>query len=244
MVIKRFINNILLIISLFFIISYPLNATADEIPAPIATDISLSSTEKLVRESAVKVFSDGGHGSGSYVTIDQFHIILTAQHVADGQPGKKYRIHIPTTGESALGRLVYSDESLDVAALLIPNLSTISPIEFRPRSRIINVGETILYSGYPSSHSLLSFRGTVAGYEKNGDIILIHTYGWFGCSGSILYDDKRRIVGVLWGVSVSSASPYQVIEDIIWATPAHLIDKRKIIRGICETSLPQPDACN
>ena len=47
-----------------------------------------------------------------------------------------------------------------------------------------------------------------------------------------MYDDRGRLVGILWGVSVERAYVPQVIEDIIWVTPAHMIDEVEILRGI------------
>ena len=212
----------------------------------LSTEASLSSVERNVRRAAVKVLTDGGHGSGTYVLIDGLHVILTAQHVADGPVGTNYRILSPDSSESVLGRLVYSDREKDVAAIYIPAMDTRSPMRFNPRRGIANVGDRIVYSGHPSSHSLLSFRGWISGYEvaENQDkILLIHTYGWMGCSGSGVYDSRGRLVGILWGVSVARYPQTRLVEDIIWATPAHLIDRESILSGICDTSLHRPARC-
>jgi S1-C subfamily serine protease len=212
----------------------------------LSTEASLSSVERNVRNAAVKVITSGGHGSGTYVLIDGLHVILTAQHVADGPIGTNYRIISPDSNETVLGRLVYSDSEKDVAAIYIPEMETRGPMRFNPRKNISNVGDRIVYSGHPSSHSLLSFRGWVSGYEiseTQDKILLIHTYGWMGCSGSGIYDSRGRLVGMLWGVSVARYPQQRLVEDIIWATPAHLISKEGILRGICDTSLPKPEMC-
>ena len=59
-----------------------------------------------------------------------------------------------------------------------------------------------------------------------------------GCSGSGIYDENGRYVGVLWGVSVER-TPFgipQIIEDIIWVTPSNLIDENEILSGIIRLS--------
>jgi hypothetical protein len=59
----------------------------------IVADASMSSTERRVRDAAVRVFTHGGgHGSGSYIKHKDFLFILTAQHVADGPLYSDYRV--------------------------------------------------------------------------------------------------------------------------------------------------------
>ena len=195
---------------------------------------SIRGSERRVRDAAVKVISGGGHGSGTYVRYRGFHLILTAAHVTEGDIGDPYEIQSDSSG-SSIGRLVYQDRDLDVAAILVEPIEGQSPMRYRPLDISAEVGTTTLYSGYPSDLNLMSIRGTVAGYEwtaPNGPVIMLHTYGWFGCSGSGVYDDRGRLVGILWGVSVERAYVPQVIEDIIWVTPAHMIDEGEILKGI------------
>tara|TARA_B100000700_G_scaffold247491_1_gene276910 strand:- start:9298 stop:10086 length:789 start_codon:yes stop_codon:yes gene_type:complete len=195
---------------------------------------SLRSTERRIRDSAVKVLAGGGHGSGTYIKYRGFHLILTAAHVTEGALGDPYEI-VGRGDSRTVGRLVYQDRDIDVAAILVEPIEGQSPMRYRPLDISASIGTTTLYSGYPSDLNLMSIRGTVAGYEHtvpNGPVVMLHTYGWFGCSGSGVYDDRGRFVGILWGVSVERAFVPQVIEDIIWVTPAHMIDEVEILRGI------------
>jgi S1-C subfamily serine protease len=195
---------------------------------------SIRGSERRVREAAVKVIAGGGHGSGTYVKYRGFHLILTAAHVTEGRIGDPYEIQSDRSG-STVGRLIYQDSDLDVAAILVEPIEGQTPMRYRPLDISAEVGTTTLYSGYPSDLNLMSIRGTVAGYEwtaPNGPVIMLHTYGWFGCSGSGVYDDRGRLVGILWGVSIERAYVPQVIEDIIWVTPAHMIDEGEILEGI------------
>ena len=54
----------------------------------IAVSSSMTSTERKVRKSAVKVVTSTGHGSGGLITYKDFQLVLTAQHVADGNFGR------------------------------------------------------------------------------------------------------------------------------------------------------------
>ena len=205
---------------------------------------SLNSVERRVRHAAVKVYSQmGGHGSGTYVRHMGFHLVITAAHVTRGDIGDLYRIGA-TDSSSVLGVLVYEDSDIDAAVILVPRIQDRTPMRYRPLSVSAEVGTDVVYSGYPSDLSLLTIRGAVAGYDRipqNGPVILLHTYGWFGCSGSGIYDDRGRYVGVLWGVSVERFPYPQVIEDIIWVTPSYMIDENEILEGIVNVTSGDAD---
>ena len=78
-------------------------------------------------------------------------------------------------------------------------------MKWKIREEIAPVGSSITYSGHPSWHNLLSFRGQVAGYElipDKGQQIILQTYGYFGSSGSGVYDTDGYLVGILWGIDL------------------------------------------
>ena len=218
-------------------------------PASFESEDGLTYIERRVRSAAVRVITNGGHGSGSYMTVGEFRVVLTAQHVASGPVGSLYQVSSVTAGEVVGARLVYSDAVHDIAVLLVPEIQTRRPMQFRVRSTRIEPGTSISYAGHPSHHSILSFRGMVSGYENDttpggrGEILILHSFGWPGCSGSVLYDANGYAIGILWGVSVGNVTGFpQVIEDLVWATPASVITERQIINGIC-TSSPRPESC-
>ncbi len=221
-------------------------------PASFETAEGLSYMERRIRSAAVKVLTPRGHGSGSYMLMDGFRVILTAQHVASGPIGEVYRVSSPSGNETVGARLVYSNPASDVAVLIVSEMKTRSPMQFRLRNDRIPLGTDVAYAGHPSSHSLLSFRGRVSGYEnegvepsetRRGEILILHSFGWPGCSGSVLFDSDGYIVGVLWGVSAGNITGApQLIEDLIWATPARSIIKSDIITSICRMS-PRPERC-
>ena len=84
----------------------------------------------------------------------------------------------------------------------------------------------------------MSFVGRVAGHETNGTTkpgkhIILQTYGWFGCSGSVIYNLKGQQVGVLYGVDVEYYPDMQVQENMIWVVPMKEIKIDKALGAFC-----------
>jgi len=198
---------------------------------------SFSKIEMKVREAAVKIWTEGGgHGSGTYMVYKGFHFVLTAQHVADRGMGSTYLVS--KGEETRRGIVVYQSAADDIAVLFIQEeFRLIDAIKYRPMNQVLGVGESITYSGYPSTHKLMSIRGRVAGYENkpgSGQQIILHTYGWFGCSGSVIFNKSGEVVGVLWGVDAEYYPTIAVIEDMIWVVPITKLDIKKPIKTICK----------
>ena len=240
----------ILTVALTLVSSSVMTDTTRKAPLPLSKVASFTSTdglthvEKNVRRAAVKVRRGGGHGSGSYVMLGGFHVIITAQHVADGVIGSTYTI-APPTGKSVSGRLVWSNEVDDIAVILVPEIESRRPMHFDPLDEPAQVGTVVTYSGHPSHFSLLSFRGMIAGQEKlrKGKSLVLHSYGWFGCSGSVVYDLEGQMVGVLWGVSVAGRSyGARIQEDLTFLTPAHKIKEKAVVKAICGAT-PSPQRC-
>ena len=204
----------------------------------------MSTTEMAVRGAAVRItsFREGGHGSGSLVQYKDLQLVLTAQHVADAIIGTPYRI--THDGEIREGILIYSNDAHDIAVLWVqlPWPAT-HALKWNPSSEVAAVGSKITYSGFPAAHSLMSFRGRVAGYELMPDgstNILLHTYGYFGCSGAVIYNVEKEIVGILWGIDRGRTAP---VEDMIWVSPIQNLNLDLSLRGLCQTLRNEPRAC-
>jgi len=199
----------------------------------------MRSIEKKARAAAVRVTVPftGGHGSGSYIEYKGVHLVITAQHVVDGPLGTTYAVSHKS--ESHLSTLIYTDKVNDIGILYVGNpFRFIEPMEFNPVKDVAPVGTEIFYSGYPSHHKLMSFTGRVAGFEtvpgpRTGKHIILQTYGWFGCSGSVIYNLKGQQVGVLYGVDVEYYPDIQVQENMIWVVPISEIKIDKALRAFC-----------
>lgn len=211
---------------------------SDTIPAPMEqVNSSMNMAQKKVREAAVKISTGaGGHGSGSYIVYKDAHLVFTAQHVTDGPIGSIY--HVYKDKEMRLATLIWSDVAADMAVLhLSEKFVTISPMKWSPQNRTAEVGTEITYSGYPSSHQLMTFAGTVAGYAPKtglGKQIILNTYGWFGCSGSVVYTLSGDIVGILYGVDVEYYPSMQVQENMIWVAPIQRLKIDVILKHMCK----------
>jgi len=207
---------------------------------------SLSANERRVRNASVRVVSGRGHGTGGLIHYKGLHLVLTAHHVADGEIGSAYMITSETERRTAV--LIYKDALHDMSLLYLPaEFEHARPMRWRPRTELIDIGQTIAYSGYPSWHSLLSFRGHVAGFETHpeaGRQIILQTYGWFGCSGSVIYDDDGEIIGVLWAVDIERpAGVPQVQENMIWVSPIQNLNMDLALTTLCNGLAEKPRAC-
>ena len=202
----------------------------------------ISTIERKVRDAAVKVLTNFGHGSGSLVRHRGVQFVITAQHVASGEIGLPYMVQ--KEKEIKSGILIYSNPSNDIAVLWIDSeFETIDPMRFSLTREIPNVGEEITYSGYPSSHEIMTYRGYIAGFENiegSGRQILLHTFGWFGCSGSVVFNSRGDIVGVLWGIDSLNGI---IIESLIWVSPIQNLDFELALSEFCKSTEQNARAC-
>ena len=199
---------------------------------------SLSDVEKEIRSSAVKVMSGDGHGTGNIFKFYDYNIIITANHVTSGELGSKYKI-IAESLEEKEAVLVWSNESKDMSALVVGDFSSVRPMKFKKSSKISNIGSDIFYSGYPSSYDLLSFKGRVIGYDESDDghkSILMNSYAWFGCSGSVVFNESGEVEGVLYAISFEMFPFPQMKENIVWISPSRNIDEYIILKNTCTYS--------
>ena len=72
---------------------------------------------------------------------------------------------------------------------------------------------------------------------------MLNTYGWFGSSGSVIYDTQGEIVGILWGVDIERYPDLQVQENMIWVSPIQNLDMSLAIVELCIALEDEPRAC-
>ena len=209
---------------------------------PIEVSSRMSSVEKKVRESAVKILTPNGHGSGGLVKYKDLQLVITAQHVASDSLGTAYGL--TTESEERIGVQIYADPLHDIAVILVPKVfDNTKGMKWKPVDTIAPVSTEITYSGYPSWHSLMTYRGRVAGYEVDpnaGTQIMLDTYGWFGCSGSLLYNADGKAIGVLWGIDVQRGLPQ---ENMMWISPIQNLDIKLALKAYCIGANHEPKAC-
>lgn len=192
--------------------------------APSHVEIAkLNHFEARSREASVKVLiPSGGHGTGTLFEYKGKIVIFTAKHVTEGS----YKFLVTANnGETKEASLIYSDSVADFAVLTVDKFSSIRPIKFKRKSYSPRntIDLSVIFSGYPSAHSLLTSRGRVAGFEV--DSIIIHSVAWGGSSGSSVFSSNGNFLGILFGTSVDAPFGFPtVIDNIIWISPYYVIN--------------------
>ena len=106
------------------------------------------------------------------------------------------------------------------------------PIKFRINYDDNKVGTIIRYAGYPSHLGKMVLQGMVA--KQKEQKILLQCWALPGASGSVMFDEKGRAVGVLSAVSVEM-NPFvgipELQENIVYAGRLDFID-RHFLRGV------------
>jgi S1-C subfamily serine protease len=165
-------------------------------------------------------------GTATLFSYKGEQIIVTAAHVVRDAYGAFIESRYEPGVERAL-ELIYYDEEADIAILLpTAEIDSIKPIKLRTaKLKHMSVGTKTIYSGYPNNHSLLTIHGWISGFTSDADIIL-DTYGWGGASGSAVFDEKGRLLGVLSAMDVGTGiiGMPTLIPDVIIVIPATKIN--------------------
>ena len=188
---------------------------------------NLTLTEQRARTAAVKIRSltQGGHGSGTYMVAFGRRVVATAAHVVRNETVMAVD---GRDGESVVGQVIFVDQDVDIAFLVVPEMKTRTAIRYNPRT-IYNerlIGTPLTYTGFPSHHDLLTIRGYISALEYN--MIITNMFGWFGSSGSGVYDQKGRLVGVVSGIDVGNIGFRLPLESIVWVAPMSKIDRETL----------------
>jgi S1-C subfamily serine protease len=185
---------------------------------------STTSVIQQSREAVVKIMSYDMHGNpiggtGAYVKYKKHYFVLTAAHVVANSD----LAMVSHGSEKIIAEVAYLDEVSDIAVLKIEGMFTRKPLLWRTSEP--RIGAEVFYTGYPNRHNDLTIKGRVSGYS--GTDIIIHSYAWGGASGSVVLDQKGRIVGVLSAVDIGYAFGTfpQIVEDIVIVVP---IQKLKV----------------
>jgi S1-C subfamily serine protease len=183
---------------------------------------NLSLVESQTRRAAVKVIRpfESGHGSGTYMKMHGRLVVITAAHVVDGYTTM---IIEGRNDERVIGSVAYADQQADLAVIITPRLQTRTPIPYRAKLTDTNlIGSRINYTGFPGRHDLLTIRGYVASLER--EMIVTNMFGWFGSSGSGVFDQHGRFLGVVSGIDIGNWMIPLPLESLVWVAPAWEFD--------------------
>lgn len=207
-------------------------AIAGETPELIQSSQTVSRLHQKSRNSAVKVRGiNGSHGSGTYIKIGNRYGVLTARHVIESDT----LFIVEGEGDSAVGRVVYSSEKNDIALIEIAGLRNASPINIGDIEIFdYEFGETVIYSGYPSSYDKLTSTGIVSGYERSENAVICQEFAWPGSSGSGVFNEGGDLVGVLYAVGVETFYVPEIIETLVYVVPLDRLEIVSIRRALEE----------
>ena len=131
-------------------------------------------------------------------------------------------------GETVTGQVVFKDTDVDIAFIVVPEMETRTAIRYRPQNNYNEslIGTRLTYTGFPSHHDLLNIRGYISAIEY--EMIITNMFGWFGSSGSGVYDQKGRLVGIVSGIDVGNIGFRLPLESIVWVAPMSRIDREML----------------
>ena len=201
---------------------------------------NLTLIEQRSRTSAVKIRSllQGGHGSGTYMIAFGRRVVVTAAHVVRNESVMAID---GRDGETVVGQVVFMDADIDIAVLVVPEMETRTAMRYRPQHRYDDrlVGTDITYTGFPSHHDLLTIRGYVSAVEKGH--IVTNMFGWFGSSGSGVFDQRGRYLGCVSGIDIGTfgGGTRIPLESIVWVAPVSMIDHKMLEVRILTSMVPQ-----
>jgi hypothetical protein len=208
---------------LLFITFFSAIASADSPTAPPqSSEVHLNKHHEKSRNATVKVTSQYGHGTGTYVKIGKSYGVLTAAHVVENS--QHYIIEAGL--HQSIATLIWSDEDADIAFLITEKIDKLSALKMTSYPDVL-VGELIIYSGFPSSHEILTFSCQIANPNHNG-LLVIQGWAWFGSSGSGFINKKGKVFAVLSAVSVESFYGHpQVLETLVYGAPLrkHMLEQ-------------------
>lgn len=190
---------------------------------PTLPEMTVSAREASVR-STLKVFENGRFiGSGTYTLIDGIPYMITANHVVDLTPGMatvqqgntitithavpqytvcnhpslETSVQICTQLDpSAKDTVIYED--LDIRMDRLEDTLPI-PAAVVNTNPDWNYWDTVYMTGYPDN-VLISVAGEIVGYDRGTRFVYLDIPGWFGSSGSGIYNTDGELIGVFHSV--------------------------------------------
>lgn len=198
-----------------------------------------SSAQKASRDSAVKIEGMfGGHGSGTYVQLNGHYLVITAKHVVD----RSDIYYVRTSTEKVVGQVIWRSKTKDMAVLKVPELHSRKSVPL-VRTGGLDVGDDIVYTGYPSSYELLTAKGHVSGHAGDGRATLVQGFVWFGYSGSGAFDRSGRLRAIVYGIAVENYRGLpQFLETLVYTHEIERSDIAEINRALATPADTTPQA--
>jgi len=195
---------VLLFCMMFFacqIFYYEDETTKDLEIAKVSQSYNTGINRAIDSSVRVDIYEGGyriGHGSGNLFRIGSKHFIITASHVVEDQQ----RVLITEqNGNMVPAEVLWANLDSDVAILLpLNDLKQTEPSSYvNNRSRNLD-GKSLYFHGYPSDHDGLLINGFVSSTDYSR--IIMQSNAWFGASGSVVFDQAGRAVGIVHAITM------------------------------------------
>ena len=172
---------------------------------------------EISRRSQLKIVSfhsNGGmgHGTGTYLTYKDESYIITAAHVIRDADFSGVIFNKEIYWVEPL--VVFTDRDIAILRVAtIPNKESVDLKKVKVAKKI-EIGDRLVYTGYPNLTGPLTIFGTVAGHSDKTSIIL-QSYAWGGASGSLILNEKGELVGILSGIELAHTESGKVENETI-----------------------------
>ena len=162
-----------------------------------------------------------GMGSGNYFKLGKDRFIITAAHVI----AEAEEVVIIEKGMSfTVAKVVYFHAETDIA-VLVPEekLRFTKALQFKMDKKN-KMGEKVYHTGHPAREGWHMSEGLLTGTRE--DFLMINTFAWPGSSGSVLFDESGRVIGVVSAIRVDVIMQIfpQFIEHIVIASNIKNLD--------------------
>tara|TARA_Y100000593_G_scaffold95018_1_gene198380 strand:+ start:28377 stop:29036 length:660 start_codon:yes stop_codon:yes gene_type:complete len=163
-----------------------------------------------------------GWGSGNYMKLGKYRFIITAAHVvSEGE------IFIMNGDTVVPLKIVYNNPERDIAIVVplgdVPATAKHLKINKSPDLE----GTPTNYTGYPSDMGKSVYSGMVS--KSSEKAALIQSFALPGSSGSVVFDNKGRAIGIVSAVKLlqNPFSPYpELVETVVYVERFTFINKR------------------
>jgi hypothetical protein len=192
------------------------------------------SEKKAVRQSvnsvvAVYSISDDSSQlstlSGTYFEFGGEYYVLTSAHGILGGCSKIVVSHLEE--QSSCEKIAVVNQDVDYAIFKVEKMETRKPIRLINSMPSIRKSYKLLdkvyYTGYPNSIGPTTWTGTIAG--SSGDFLILQSYAWSGSSGSGVFDERGKLIGIVMALDVGmTPMGPQILENFVVVIPIWKID--------------------
>ena len=191
-----------------------------------ANSYTVSKLDRRINSSVKLIIKDGedrGHASGNYFKHGKHKFIITAAHVVDNG-----EVWVEDGLEILKAETLWVSKARDIAIIKpMGELYNTKPTELRINTDRNKVGTSVRYAGYPSNLGKMVLQGMVS--QQNSANIILQSFALPGSSGSVIFDEKGRAVGVLTAVAVEM-NPWVAIpelqENVVYAGRLDFISRK------------------